>query len=233
MERFKKGLKNGLPIGLGYFSVSFTFGMVATAQGLSTIQATLLSLANLTSAGQFAAIQLMGVNAPVFEVFLTTIIINFRYVLMSVSLSQKLDSKMKLSEKCIVAFGNTDEIYAVAQSQSEPNHFTYMLGLMTTPIIGWTLGTFLGGTFNSLLPASLQSAFSIALYGMFIAIILPVAKKVKTVAFTILISVVLSSLFAYIPFFNFISGGFSIILCTIIASAISASLFPVEVNEYE
>lgn len=233
MELFKKGIKDGLPIGLGYLSVSFTFGMIATAQGLSTFEATLLSLANLTSAGQFAAIQLMAVQAPVLEVFLATIIINFRYVLMSISLSQKLDSKMKLREKCIVAFGNTDEIYAVAQSQSQPNKFIYMVGLMTTPIIGWTLGTFLGGTFNSLLPASLQSAFSIALYGMFIAIILPVAKKVKTVAFTILISIVLSSMFKWIPFLNFISDGFSIIICTLIASAISATFFPVEVNEYE
>ncbi len=233
MQRFKKGIHDGLPIGLGYLSVSFTFGMIATASGLTTLQATTLSLFNLTSAGQFAAIQLMGASAPIFEVFLATIIINFRYVLMSISLSQKLDQSIRLKEKMIIAFANTDEIYAVAQSQSEPNHFTYMLGLMTMPIVGWTLGTFLGGTFNSLLPSSLQSAFSIALYGMFIAIILPVAKKMKSVTFTIAISVILSTLFKYVPFLNFISDGFSIIFCTCIGAAISATLFPVEVSDNE
>lgn len=233
MNLLNKGIKDGMPIGLGYLSVAFTFGMIATSQGLSVFEATLLSMCNLTSAGQFAAIQLMSSFAPILEVILTTIVINFRYVLMSISLSQKLDSSVKLKEKLLIAFGNTDEVFAVAQSKKEPLKTIYMIGLILAPFVGWTLGTFLGASFNSLLPASLQSAFSIALYGMFIAIVLPVAKKMKSVAFTVLIAICLSSLIAWIPFLNFISDGFGIIICTCIASGISATLFPLEVSDYE
>lgn len=233
MKDYKRGLFDGIPIGLGYFSVSFTFGMIAIMSGVSILQATALSLCNLTSAGQFAAIQLMQVNAPILEVVLATIIINFRYVLMSISLSQKLADKMPLHHKLIVAFGNTDEIFAVAQNQTIPNNFPYLLGLISLPLLGWTMGTFFGATFNSLLPESIQSAFSIALYGMFIAIVIPVAKKVKSVTICILIAISMSSLFYYCPQLHCISPAFSIIICTIVSSAICATIFKVEVNNHD
>lgn len=224
---FIRGAKDGLPIALGYCSVSFTFGMAAVATGLSTGDAVMISLTNLTSAGQFAGLSLIAVQASLFEMAMTTFVINLRYMLMSLSLAQRLDEKMGFLSKAIIAFGNTDEIFAVAVSHKQVR-FWYMAGLIVVPVLGWTSGTFLGGTFSTLLPLSLRSAFSVAIYGMFIAILCPAARKIKSVALVCLISVLLSSFLFWSPWFQWLSGGFSIILCTLVAAGLGATFYPVK-----
>lgn len=229
MKEFKRGLIAGLPIALGYISVSFTFGLMAVGEGLAWWEATLISLTNLTSAGQFAALPIMVSGAGAwFEMFLTQFIINLRYALMSLALSQKVDNSMTTLYRCITGFANTDEIFAVAMSNVHPVGKQYMFGLMTLPIAGWSLGTLCGALLGEVLPASICSALGIAIYGMFMAIIIPEARKSKEVLFVILIAVSISCMFYYVPFLEKISSGFVIIIAAVIASAVGAWLFPVK-----
>ena len=225
---FLKGLRHGVPIGLGYLSVSFTFGMKAVGDGLSPVQAVLISLMNLTSAGQFAGLPLMVGGASMIEMALTQLIINLRYALMSLSLGQKLDGSMNTLRRMIFSFANTDEIFAVASSQPGKVGHTYLYGLMLAPILGWSTGTLLGAVAGQLLPAFVRSALGVAIYGMFLAIILPPARKEKPVRVVVLIAVMLSLCFRYIPVLNGLSSGFVIIICAVTASALGAWLFPVK-----
>ena len=225
---FLRGLRHGVPIGLGYLSVSFTFGMKAVGDGLSPVQAVLISLMNLTSAGQFAGLPLMVGGASMIEMALTQLIINLRYALMSLSLGQKLDGSMNTLRRMIFSFANTDEIFAVASSQPGRVGHTYLYGLMLAPIIGWSTGTLLGAVAGQLLPAFVRSALGVAIYGMFLAIILPPARKEKPVRVVVLIAVMLSLCFRYIPVLNGLSSGFVIIICAVTASALGAWLFPVK-----
>ena len=225
---FLKGLRHGVPIGLGYLSVSFTFGMKAVGDGLTPVQAVLISLMNLTSAGQFAGLPLMVGGASMIEMALTQLIINLRYALMSLSLGQKLDGSMNTLRRMIFSFANTDEIFAVASSQPGKVGHTYLYGLMLAPIIGWSAGTLLGAVAGQLLPAFVRSALGVAIYGMFLAIILPPARKEKPVRVVVLIAVMLSLCFRYIPVLNGLSSGFVIIICAVTASALGAWLFPVK-----
>lgn len=226
LDEFKDGLKKGLPIGLGYISVSLTFGMMAVSGGLSPLMAVFISFSNLTSAGQFAGIQLIFQTASYFEIALTVFVINIRYMLMSLSLSQKLTRTTSLLEKLILAFGVTDETFAVASLEEKPLTASYMFGLITFPIIGWTFGTLLGAVASTILPIKLQDALGIALYAMFIALIIPEAKKSKPILLVVLIAVFFSSLFRYTPFLNQVSGGFAIIISSLLASAIVAYFCP-------
>lgn len=227
-QLFLKGLRHGVPIGLGYLSVSFTFGMKAVGDGLSPVQAVLISLMNLTSAGQFAGLPLMVGGASMIEMALTQLIINLRYALMSLSLGQKLDGSMSTLRRMIFSFANTDEIFAVASSQPGKVGHTYLYGLMLAPILGWSSGTLLGAVAGQLLPAFVRSALGVAIYGMFLAIILPPARKEKPVRVVVLIAVMLSLCFRYIPVLNTLSSGFVIIICAVTASALGAWLFPVK-----
>lgn len=227
-QLFLKGLRHGVPIGLGYLSVSFTFGMKAVGDGLTAVQAVMISLMNLTSAGQFAGLPLMVGGASMIEMALTQLIINLRYALMSLSLGQKLDGTMTTLRRMIFSFANTDEIFAVASSQPGKVGNTYLYGLMLAPIIGWSTGTLLGAVAGQLLPAFVRSALGVAIYGMFLAIILPPARKEKPVRVVVLIAVVLSLCFRYIPLLNTLSSGFVIIICAVAASALGAWLFPVK-----
>ena len=211
---WKQGVKDGLPIALGYLSVSFTFGMAAAAAGLSAGEAVMISATNLTSAGQFAGLTLIQTQASLLEMALTTLVINLRYALMSLSLAQKLDPAMSRLQKAVLAFGNTDEIFAVAVSH-------------LTPMAGWVGGTFLGCAFSALLPEAVRAAFAVAIYGMFIAIVAPVARQLKSVAIVVGIAVAMSVTLHFCPLFSWISEGFSIILCTLAAAALGAWLFPV------
>ena len=225
---FLKGLRHGVPIGLGYLSVSFTFGMKAVGDGLTAVQAVMISLMNLTSAGQFAGLPLMVGGASMIEMALTQLIINLRYALMSLSLGQKLDGTMTTLRRMIFSFANTDEIFAVASSQPGRVGNTYLYGLMLAPMIGWSTGTLLGAVAGQLLPAFVRSALGVAIYGMFLAIILPPARKEKPVRVVVLIAVVLSLCFRYIPLLNTLSSGFVIIICAVAASSLGAWLFPVK-----
>ncbi len=222
------GLKDGIPIGLGYLSVSFSFGIMAVNSGLPVWITVLISMTNLTSAGQFAGIGLISAGAPYIEMALTQLVINLRYALMSLSLSQKTDKSFNIFNRLVISFGITDEIFAVASGKPHEIGKKYMYGLITAPYLGWSAGTLLGALAGNVLPQSVSSALNIALYGMFIAIIIPPAKKSKSVLFVILLSVSLSFLFKYAPFINQISGGFAIIICAIIASLFGALFFPVK-----
>jgi len=226
--QFRQGIRHGIPIALGYLSVSFAFGMKAVEAGLTVLQAVLISLTNLTSAGQVAALPLMTGGASLAEMALTQLTINLRYALMSLSLGRKLDDTMQTPQRMIFAFANTDEIFAVASSQPGKVGKHYLYGLMLTPIIGWSLGTLLGAAAGTLLPEFVRSALGIALYGMFLAIILPPARKQKPVRVVVGIAVAMSLCFHYIPGLNTVSSGFMIIICAVTAAAAGAFLFPVE-----
>lgn len=224
---FLKGVKHGLPIGLGYLSVSFAFGMQCTDNGLSVLQALLISMTNLTSAGQLAGLQVMVAQSSLVEMALTQFIINLRYALMGLSLGQKLGPTMNTPRRMFFAFANTDEIFAVASAQPERLHHLYLYGLMLMPYLGWSLGTLLGAAAGQILPEFVCSALGIAIYGMFLAIILPPARREKSVRAVVLIAIGVSLLFHYLPMLSGISGGFVIIICAVVAAAIGAVLFPV------
>ena len=226
-QEVRQGLKDGVPIALGYFSVSFSFGILALAGGLSVFQAGLTSLTNVTSAGQFAGLQIIIAGGAMVEMVLTQLIINLRYALMSLSLSQKLDASVTFWQRLMIAFANTDEIFAVAMAYQKDVTFIYMLGLQSLPILGWTAGTVVGAVAGSILPDAVTSALSVALYGMFIAIVIPVAKKVRPVLFAALLAGAMSCVLYYVPVFSGISAGVSIIICTVAASVVGAILFPV------
>ena len=231
---FLKGVKHGLPIGLGYLSVSFAFGMQCTDQGLSVLQALLISMTNLTSAGQLAGLQVMAAGSSLLEMALTQFIINLRYALMGLSLGQKLGPSMNTPRRMFFAFANTDEIFAVASAQPERLHHLYLYGLMLMPYIGWSLGTFLGAAAGQLLPPFVCSALGIAIYGMFLAIILPPARKERSVRAVVLMAIAVSLLFRAVPLLRGVSGGFVIIICAVVAATLGALLFPVrEVDRKE
>ena len=225
---FRKGIRHGIPIALGYLGVSFAFGMKAVGSGLTVLQAVLISMTNLTSAGQVAALPLMAGGATLTEMALTQLTINLRYALMSLSLSRKLDDTMGTPQRMFFSFSNTDEIFAVASSQPEKVGKMYLYGLMLTPWIGWTTGTLLGAAAGTLLPEFVRSALGIAIYSMFLAIILPPARRQKPVRAVVALAAVLSICFRYVPGLNRISVGFAIIICAVAAAAFGAAVFPVK-----
>ena len=228
MTEFTKGIKKGIPIALGYLSVSFTFGVKAANGGMPVWAAVAMSLTNLTSAGQFAGTNLILGGGTYLEVAAATFIINLRYMLMSLSLSQKMREGTGVRSRLLFGFGITDEVFAVASAESGSIGAPYMYGLIATPIFGWTLGTFLGAAASALMPDPLARAMELGLYAMFIAIILPPAKKSRPVLFVIGLSVALSSVMYYMPAFHWISSGFQVIIATVIAAAVAALVFPVE-----
>lgn len=227
-KAFMEGVKDGIPIGMGYLPVSFTFGFLAVSGGLPVWIACLISLTNLTSAGQFAGTNLILAGAGYVEVALTTFVINLRYMLMSLSLSQKLDRATGTLERLVLAFGITDETFVVSSLRPGVLKSSYMIGLMSMPIFGWNLGTLLGGSISTLLPQALQNAMGIALYAMFIALIIPAARKSMQVLSVIVVAVAVNCLLKYVPVFGFISSGFRIILATVLASAYGAWRYPGE-----
>ena len=229
--QFQSGLKDGIPIALGYFAVSFSLGISMVASGLSALEGTVMSLTNVTSAGEFAGVKIIAVGGTLIEMVLTQFIINLRYSLMSLSLSQKLDKSVSFWKKLIIAFANTDEIFAVAMNHQKSLTLTYMLGLQSIPILGWTAGTFLGAVASNLMSERVSVALNVMLYGMFIAIVVPAAKKSRPVLIVASIAIGLSGLFYFVPFLKEVSAGISIIICTVAAAGIGAVLFPVKEDE--
>ena len=222
-----KGLRDGVPIALAYLSVSFTFGLLACENGLSVISAFLISLTNLTSAGQFAGLDIIVACGTLIELAVTTLIINLRYFLMSFAISQRVDSNMTTLQRLVCSFGITDEVFAVICQKNGKVGFKYFLGLIILPICGWSSGTLIGAGASMLLPYSVRTALSIAIYGMFIAIIIPPAKRYKPYFYAIGIAVVISCLFRYTPFLNIVSGGWVIIISAVAASALCAYFCPI------
>ena len=225
--QWENGLRDGIPIALGYFAVAFTFGILAQKAGLTPLQAVVISLTNVTSAGQFAALGLMGAAATYLEMASTQLVLNLRYCLMSCALSQKLDPKTPFFHRFLLAHGITDEMFGVAVCQSGRLNPFYHYGLMSSAIPGWTLGTFLGVVAGDILPARIISALSIALYGMFIAVIVPPAKDNKILTGVILLSMLMSLLFAKTAVLQPVSPGFRIIMLTILIAGVAAFLFPI------
>ena len=226
---FKRGVIQGFPICLGYLSVSFGFGITAVANGLTPLQATLISALNLTSAGQAAGVGIIAAMGSYIEIILSQFIINLRYALMGISLSQKLDSSFTIPHRMAAAFGITDEIFAVAYSQDSKIKPCYMYGMVFISWLGWVGGTLLGSLAGTVLPAILTGALGIMLYAMFIAIVVPPAKENRNILFAVLLAVLLSTVFYYLA--PFISSGFAIIICAVIASVTAALLFPVKEAE--
>ena len=213
-NKFLTGIKHGIPICLGYLSVSFAFGITAVDSGLSILEALLISMTNLTSAGQLAAVPIIAGGGTFIELAIAQLIINLRYSLMSVTLSQKL--------------GKTVRTFAVSSSKTDQVGRMYMYGLALTPFLGWSLGTLLGAVAGNILPAGVTAALGIAIYGMFVAIVVPEMKRSISTAACVAIAVALGCAFRYIPFLSDVPSGFVIIICAVIASAVMAIVAPIK-----
>ncbi len=228
MTDFKEGIKDGIPIALGYLSVSFAFGIMAANGGIDLFSAVLISMTNVTSAGQLAGTQLMIEAGTYIQIAVTTLVINIRYMLMSMSLSQRVDHEMTTGQRLLVSFGITDEIFAVSYQRRKAPTAIYMFGLILLPYIGWALGTFLGGAASFLLPESVRSALGIAIYGMFVAIVIPQCRQEHPCIVVSAAAAVLACCLKYIPALSVIPSGWAIIICTVAASVLGALLFPVD-----
>ncbi len=233
MKQFTQGIKDGSAIGIGYLSVSFTFGLAAVSSGLQWWEALLVSMMNLTSAGQFAGITVMAAAGTYIELALSQLVINLRYALMSISLSQKVDRDFHAGKKALLGFAVTDEIFAVAMSREGEVSSSYFAGLSVLPYLGWTLGTLAGAVCGNILPQNVSDALGLAIYGMFIAIIIPAMKKDSRILKITLLAVVFSFALYYLPGLKNISSGFAVILCAVAASAVGAIFFPMEEEKQE
>lgn len=230
---YKKGLKDGIPIALGYFAVAFTLGIAAKNSGLTAFQAMLTAALTNASAGGYAGFTLIASGAGYLEMALTQLVINARYLLMSCALSQKLPPETSLVHRGIVAFDVTDEIFGISIAVKGQLNPYYNYGAMTVAIPGWALGTFLGVIMGNTLNFRLVSALSVGLYGMFLAIIIPPARKNKVIAGTVAVSFIMSFIFSRTPVLSKISSGIRVILLTVVISLAAALLFPVKQEEDE
>ena len=225
---YREGLRHGFPIACGYFFVSFTFGILGASLGFRWWESTLISMTNLTSAGQIAGIKTIAAGGSVFELALSQFIINLRYSLMGISLSQNMSEGVSGPRRAFLGFGITDEIYGVAASRKVPVTTAYFLGLMTLPYFGWAFGTLFGAILGDILPKTVTEVMSLAIYGMFIAIVVPAAKESRRVLGVVTIAAAVSCLMYYVPVLKEVSVGFAIIVSAVAAAALGAWLFPPE-----
>lgn len=224
--KFANGLKDGISIALGYISVAFAYAITAVSAGFPAWFPILVSLTNFTGTGQFAGTNLIAAGAGLLELFTTMLIINIRYTLMSVSLSQKMGAGFPLWQRAILSFGVTDENYAVAMASPKKLTFPYLMGLMSCSFAGWVGGTALGAVLGDILPASLLSALGIALFAMFVAIIIPASRDDGKVLLLVALSTAASCLFYFTPVLNRLSDGWVIIICSVVCTAVVAFVFP-------
>lgn len=227
-ELLMKGLKTGIPICMGYFAVAITFGLQAGMGGLGVIETTLISLTNLTSAGQFGGLEVIINQGSYLELALSQLILNLRYILMSISLSQKIDQEASLFQRLIISHGITDEIFGVSMMEEGKLSPYFSYGVILISTLGWVGGTFVGVSLGNILPMHLLNALGIAIYGMFLAVIIPSAKKNRTLLLVIIVSMLVSGLFEVLPLLNQISSGFKIIIVTIIIAGVFAYKYPVK-----
>jgi predicted branched-subunit amino acid permease len=233
-KNFKMGLRDGMPICIGYISVSFAFGIFAVGAGLSIWETLLISIFNLTSAGQLAGVPIIAGGGSFFELGLTQLVINLRYSLMSVSLSQRLGKSVRLRDRFLISFANTDEVFAVASGREQMLGRRYFYGLIIPPYVGWTGGTLLGAVSGNILPAIIISALGIAIYAMFVAIVVPAMRRDTKTALAVFSAIALSCLFYFTPVLNKIPSGFVIIICAVAVSLLFALIAPIpEENEGE
>ena len=228
---FKHGLKDGLPIGLGYLSVSFAFGVQASIVGIPVFMSVFISMTNLTSAGQLAGLTIIAAFGTILELILSQIVINARYFLMSITVSQKLEDEFTTAQRFLASAFITDEIFAVAAAKPCLINKKYFYGLVILPYFGWALGTLIGASAGNILHANITSALGIALYAMFIAIIIPPSINVKGVLPVVILASGISCAFYFIPFLSNISSGIAIIISAVVAASIIAFIFPIKVRE--
>ena len=230
---FREGCKDAIPICLGYIAVSFAFGIEASKIGMTTFQAAMTSLLNVTSAGQFSALEVIARNGSFVELAILQLIINLRYMLMSCALSQKLDTKVNTLNRLGISYGVTDEIFGVSVLKKGKLYPMFSYGLIITSVAGWVFGTVLGAVAGQLLPQRLISCLGLAIYGMFIAIIIPDTKGSRAVAAVVIVAMALSTVFTYAPVIKLISSGFRIIIVTVVVAAVAALIAPIkeETNE--
>lgn len=229
---FYQGVRDGLPIALGYFAVAFTFGIASKPFGLDALQAAFMSFTNMTSAGQFAALGVIGSAGGLVEMALTQLIINLRYCLMSCAVSQHLPLGLPYYHRFLMAYVITDEIFGVSIRQKIIWPY-YIYGMLVVTVPGWTSGTALGVLTGKVLPLRLVSALSVALYSMFIAVIVPAAKENRVLAYLIPLAMAVSLAFNLLPGLRDISYGSRIILLTVLLSLAAAWFFPVPAEEGE
>lgn len=225
---YKNGIRDGIPIALGYFAVAFTLGIVAKNAGLTAFQALIAAGLTNASAGGYAGFTLIADKASYLEVAITELIVNARYLLMSFAISQKLASSTPTLHRALIAFDVTDEVFGISVSVKGTLNPWYNYGAMTVAIPGWALGAFFGVVMGNVLPASIVSALSVGLYGMFLAIIIPPARKNKIVAALVVVSMALSFAFSKIPVISGISSGMRVIILTVVISLAAAILFPID-----
>ena len=226
---FKEGLRDGIPICLGYIAVSFAFGIEASKIGMTTFQAAMTSLLNVTSAGQFSALEIIARNGSFIELAILQFIINLRYMLMSCALSQKLDSNVSTPHRMGISYGVTDEIFALSVLKKGRLYPLYSYGLIAISVFGWVFGTTLGAFSGQIMPQRLISCLGLAIYGMFIAIIIPDTRKSNAILAVVLSAMLLSTAFTYLPVLaSHISSGFRIIIITIVVAAVAAILAPAD-----
>ena len=220
-----EGVKDGLPIGLGYLSVSFTFGILAVSKGLSWLQASLISLFNVTSAGQVAGLNIMVTAGGMIAMIISQIVINLRYSLMGIALSQKADRTMTPLLRILLSFAITDEIFGVAVSKKHEFGAKYFFGLTILPVIGWVAGTTIGAVLGKVFPDFLTNALAIGIYGMFVSIVLPKAKHDKVILSGSLVSCIISCLFFFVPVLSEnVSQGFAIIIAAVVSALLAVLL---------
>lgn len=225
---FSQGIHDGIPIALGYFAVSFTLGIAAKNAGFTPLQAMIVSFTNNASAGEFAGFTLISQGATYVELAIMIIVANARYLLMSCALSQKLSPDLPLIHRFLIGYDVTDEIFGICINVPGKLNPFYVYGAMSIAIPGWSIGTYLGVFMGNILPDNIVSALSVGLYGMFIAIIIPPARKNKILALLITISMLASFLFDKLRIVSSIPSGTRIIILTIILSSLAAILFPVK-----
>lgn len=230
---FRKGMKDGMPIALGYFAVAFTLGITARNAGLTAFQATLASLTLNASAGEYVGFTLIAAGAGYLEIAIMELVANARYLLMSCALSQKLSEDVPLWQRLLIGYDVTDEIFGISIGVPGKLNPFYTFGAIVVAIPGWSGGTFLGVVMGNVLPANVVSALSVGLYGMFLAIIIPTARKEKIVAVLIMISFACSFLLNKMPTFDGISSGMKTIILTVLISGIAAILFPIKGADHE
>ncbi len=230
-KEFRLGAQHAIPICLGYLAVSFAFGIQASEAGLTTLQAVVMSLTNVTSAGQFSSLELIQAQASFAEMALLQFVVNLRYMLMSTALSQKLNPKTNTGARMGIAYGVTDEIFGVSMLKQGELTPAFSGGLIVVSVFGWVLGTFLGAVAGQLMPQRIIRSLSMAIYGMFLAIIIPEAKVKKPVCIVVILAMLCSTIFTYAPVLQEISSGFRIIIVTVGVSAVAAVLAPVKGEE--
>lgn len=224
---FLRGMRDGFPIGLGYLAVSFALGITAKNAGMTAFQGFLMSWLGMASAGEYAAITVIAASAPYFEMALVTLITNARYLLMSFALSQRLSPRTTLAQRLIIGYAVTDELFGIAIHQPKPLDPMYSYGSYLVAIPMWATGTALGVIAGNILRLRIVSALSVALFGMFIAVIIPPARTNRVVLLFVLLSFAASFAASRLPFLQTMSEGTRVILLTVVLAAAAAVFFPV------